>query len=131
DGKFNVIPVEPTEAFIADQVLNFYKWATDGERAPNAKETIQEGVDAFLPKYVSGPVAALTQQGKALDIKAGMANLTGGSAFEPINAIVTGKNFFGGDIVPREYQGLSTDLQSNETTSAAGKWAAENLGIDA
>lgn len=131
DGKFVTVPVEPTEAYIADQILHFYKWAMDGEKAPSVKENIQEGADAFLPKYVAGPIAAFTSPGEAFSPTAAVSNTVGGSVGDPINALTTGKNFFGGDIVPREYQDSSKAQQYNETTSAAGKWAAENLGIDA
>lgn len=131
NGKFKTIPVEPTEAYIADQILNFYKWAKDGRDLPGAKENIQEGANAFLPKYLAGPAAALTNPNKAFDPVTAISTTVGGSALEPISAISSGQNYFGGDIVPREYQGLPKDLQKNETTSAAANWAAENLGIDA
>lgn len=131
NGKFITQPVEPTEAFIADQLLHFYKWAKDGEKAPGAKEIFREGTDALLPKYAAGPLASFATEGVPFDPRAGLDATTGGSVMEPINAAISGRNFFGGDIVPREYQDLSTDLQYDSTTSAAGKWAAENLNIDA
>lgn len=131
DGKFRTMAIEPTEAYIADQILHFYKWATDGEKAPGLKENLQEGVNSFLPKYVSGPLATFTSPGKGVDLTSGLSTTTSGSVFEPIGAAWMGKNFYGGDVVPREYQDLATELTYNETTSAAGKWAAETLGIDA
>lgn len=131
DGKFNTIPVEPTEAYIADQILNFYKWAMDGKELPGAKENIQEGANAFLPKYLAGPAAAFTSSERKIDPKSALATTFGGSSLEPLVAGYTGKNYYGGDIIPPEYQGASRELQQNETTSAAANWAAENLGIDA
>lgn len=131
NGKFITQPVEPTEAFIADQLLHFYKWSKDGEKAPGVKDLVREGADALLPKYAAGPLSAFTTDGVPFDPKEGLNATMSGSVIEPINAAVSGKNFFGGDIVPREYQDLPTDLQYDSTTSAAGKWAAENLNIDA
>jgi hypothetical protein len=131
DGKFVSIPVEPTEAYIADQVLNFYKWAKDQEDMPDAKANIQSGLEAFTPSIISGPVSAFTTEGKGFAGKEAVSKTTGGTVLDPFVALGTGKNYFGGDIVPREYQSDPTKIQYNETTSAAGKWAAENLGIDA
>ncbi|OUS72975.1 hypothetical protein B1748_23490 [Paenibacillus sp. MY03] len=132
DGKFKSIPVEPTEAFIADQILNFYKWAMDQEELPNAKESIQSGIEAFAPSIISGPAGAFTSEGQPINFGRETAAKTfGGTVLDPLIAAGTGKNYFGGDIVPREYQDDPTILQYNETTSAPGRWAAENLGIDA
>ncbi|MUT66004.1 LPD38 domain-containing protein [Paenibacillus sp. NEAU-GSW1] len=131
DGKFVTIPVEPSDAYIADQVLNFYKWAKDKESMPNAKENVQAGLDSFLPSVLSGPAAAFTTPGRMVDLKEAGVKTAGGTVLEPIIAATTGKNYFGGDIVPREYQDDPTQLQYDETSSAAAKWAAENLGIDA
>lgn len=131
DGKFVTQPVEPTEAFIADQILHFYKWSKDGEKLPSAKETFREGTEALLPKYASGPLASFATEGVPFDPLAGLEATAAGSIMEPINAAISGRNFFGGEIVPYEYRDLPTNLQYDETTSAAGKWAAENLHIDA
>lgn len=132
DGKFITIPVEPTYQYIADQVLNFYKWAKDNEQLPSATESIQEGLDAYTPKYIAGPASLLTAEGNGSNrFQTGVANTLGGSSLEPLVAISTGKNYFGGDIIPKEYQSNSTAFQQNETTSAAANWAAENLGMDA
>lgn len=130
DGKFVTIPVEPAYQYIADQVLNFYKWATNGEKLPPVRETIQEGLDAFTPKYIAGPISTFTGD-KPINPQRGVATTLGGSSLEPLVATSTGKNYYGGDIVPREYQENSTAQQFNETTSAPGQWAAENLGMDA
>ncbi|OMF38768.1 hypothetical protein BK133_00765 [Paenibacillus sp. FSL H8-0548] len=131
DGKFRTIPVEPTEAYIADQILNFYKWAKDGQDLPGVKENIQEGANAFLPKYLAGPAAAFTNPERKLDPVAAVKSSLGGSSIEPVVSVFSGQNYFGGDVVPREYQGLPRNMQQNETTSAAANWAAENMGIDA
>src|SRR5690606_11231390 len=130
DGKFVTIPTEPAWQYIADQVLNFYKWAKDQEDLPPVRETIQEGFDALTPKYIAGPVSTFTGD-KAVDPARGVSTTLGGSSLEPVVATATGKNYYGGDIVPREYQSNSTPFQQNETTSAAANWAAENLGMDA
>src|SRR5690606_9398118 len=132
DGKFVTIPTEPAWQYIADQVLNFYKWAKDQEDLPPVRETIQEGFDALTPKYIAGPVSLATADGDAQNrFRTGVSNLLGGSSLEPLTAVGYGKNYYGGDIVPREYQDRSTYLKQNETTSAAANWAAENLGMDA
>lgn len=131
DGKFITVPVEPTEAYIADQILNFYKWAKDNEEMPDAKENIQEGLDAFLPSYASGALSTFTGENKAIDVPRGVQKTFASSIAEPMVAAGYGKNYFGNDIIPREYQDEPTYQQYDETTSAAGKWAAENLGIDA
>lgn len=132
EGKFITIPVEPTEAFVADQLLDFYKFAIRQDKRnlkTTTKERLQQGADAFLPTYASGPLAAFTQEGKAIDVPAAFNAVTSGSAIEPVSAMVSGQNFYGGNIVPYDHQELPTSLQHNETTSVAGKWAAENLGI--
>lgn len=131
NGKFVTQPVEPTEAFIADQILHFYKWSKDGVKAPAAKEIFREGTEALLPKYAAGPLATFATEGVPFDPRTGVDATTSGSVMEPINAMISGRNFFGGDLVPYEYRGSSTDQQYDETTSVAGKWAAENLNIDA
>jgi hypothetical protein len=103
----------------------------DQEKLPNAKENTQSGLEAFLPSVLSGPVSAFTTEGKPVALKEAVSKTTGGTVLDPFVAAGTGKNYFGGDIVPREYQDQPTSIQYNETTSAAGKWAAEHLGIDA
>lgn len=133
DGKFRTIPVEPTESFVADQLFDLYKFAKRDEQnlKTTGKERVQSAAESFLPSYLSGPVNAFTQEGRAVDIPSAINTTVGGSALEPFMAVSSGKNFFGGDIVPRDHQSLPTDLQYNETTSAPGKWAAENLGMSA
>src|SRR5690606_13777715 len=121
DGKFVTIPTEPAWQYIADQVLNFYKWAKDQEDLPPVRETRQEGFDALTPKYIAGPVSSFTGD-KAVDPARGVSTTLGGSSLEPLVATATGKNYYGGDIVPREYQSNSTPFQQNETTSAAANW---------
>lgn len=131
DGKFITIPVEPTEKFIADQIFDFYRWSQGDMNQPTAKERIQQGADALLPGYGSAAVSAFTSPDKKVDLKSAASKLLSSSSLEGVRSLDTGQNFFGGDIVPREYQSLPTELQYNETTSSAGKWAAENLGMDA
>lgn len=131
DGKFITIPTEPAYQYIADQILNFYKWAKDNEELPNAGESIQEGLESLTPKYISGPAALLTTPGEENRWSTATSKTLGGSSLEPLVAASTGKNYFGGDIVPREYQGRSISEQKDATTSAAANWAAENLGMDA
>lgn len=131
DGKFVSIPVEPSDAYIADQVLNFYRWAI-GEAEPlDTKEDIQKGIESFTPSILSGPISAFTTPNRTVDLKTAAIKTAGGTIFEPGIALSTGKNYFGGDIVPRELQEDPTQLQYDETTSTPAKWAAENLGIDA
>jgi hypothetical protein len=131
DGKFVTAPVDPVESYVADQVLAFYQWAT-GQGAPNdLGGTIQKGAEAFTPSILSGPLSAITSPGKALDFKTAAVKTAGGTVLEPGIALTTGRNFFGGDIVPRDMAEDPTQLQYDETSSAPAKWAAEHLGIDA
>ncbi|UVI31222.1 LPD38 domain-containing protein [Paenibacillus spongiae] len=131
DGKFRVFQIDPTEAFVARQVLDFYKWAADGEKMPSGKKMVQQGLNAYLPSLASGPLSAFTTEGKAVDLKTAGVKTLGSTVLEPLSAWATSKDYGGRDIVPREYQGDPTKFQFNETTSAAGKWAAEHLGMDA